>query len=204
MYVSWGALASLILAVIATACSSGHRAARLAPTTTTVATTATLAPTSAPTMVTATACRSDQIVTFLRGIQGIGGGQLGASYWTYNPSLSSCALPKSLTVELLDAGGISVATATSSTPGEVLLPGNTPVPGPGNPAPNTVAYMVVGYTPINEPGGGGPCPTPTVVPTSLRFRFSGLTPIETSAVSAGSRRIEVCQGALTVFSVGLI
>ncbi|GAC1591939.1 MAG: hypothetical protein NVS3B21_10980 [Acidimicrobiales bacterium] len=109
-----------------------------------------------------------------------------------------------MTVDLLDTRGTSLATAKSAGSGEVLLPGKTTVPGPGNPTPNTVAYVVVGYTPINEPGGGGPCPTPTAVPTSLRFRFSGLAPIETSAVSAGSRRIEVCQGALSVFSVGLI
>jgi len=175
----------------------------------TVAPTSTVPPTPLPSpsttpTVASETCRAGQIAVFLAGIQGLTGGTFSAAYWVYNPSPSACALPKTLTVDLLDTHGGVLLNLTSQGAGSVTLPALTARPAHHNPAPGTIAFFGLSFTPIDEPDGGISCPAPTLDPVALGLRFGSMDPIHTASVAADSRAIQVCKGAVGLFPVDLI
>jgi len=205
-----------LVAIVLAACS-GSAAQQPAPSTstrasvvrTTVAPPSTVGPATLPappttaTVATET-CSAGQIAVLLAGIQGLTGGTFAAAYWVYNPSPSACALPKALTVDLLDPRGGALLSLTSPGTGTVTLPALTVRPAQYSPAPGTIAYFDLNFTTLDEPDGGIPCPVPTLDPTSLRLRFGSMDPIRTASVTADTRTIEVCKGSIGLFPVDLL
>src|SRR4051812_8653599 len=114
-------------------------------------------------------CSSDQIAIVPAVIAGGGGGQLSASYWVRNTSLTPCRLARTTTVELLDRSGEVIETIPAAPEqGDLYLPTQA-VPPSDPPPPGTVASFRVLFSPGDPHSGGGPCPDPLMTPDAIRI-----------------------------------
>ena len=154
-------------------------------------------------MVSVAVCRLDQLSLFLAGITGVGFGHLGANYWLYNMSGTPCRLGSQVTVDLLDGKGhILLARASVANDSDVVLPPlPSRPPNPPNP-PGSAAGFAVRFTSTDQARGGAPCSHPLIVPTALRVIFAnGVGQTVIRDVDADQRRIEVCDGDVSVDSL---